>query len=323
TSPCPARRITLPAVASPCPVRRIALLPARRIAACSSPCPASAELPCSPHRPDASRPAAACPTERSLAGRRPAARALPCWQPHRPARDALLCAALLAGALLPALLCAALLAGALLPARRPAGSQTAARTALPAPPCCCPPCFTRYSSPATIALGRLLLRYLFPELSAFATLGDLVLLVALLAHPSLRGVPPPPLPPPTLLLLLLTSLVMRMSGLLLLLVGSAAAPRARVARVVAVAAGVVVVEAAEAVKVAEVVAAVGVVAGVGALVAAVVAAVEVGVAVVAAVGVVAAAVVAIGVELVRGEVLAVARGSSSSVGARPLRLSSF
>ncbi|CAI7792832.1 unnamed protein product, partial [Closterium sp. NIES-53] len=49
----------------------------------------------------------------------------------------------------------------------------------------------RYSSPATAALGRLLLPYLFPELSAFAT----VPLVALLARPSLRGVPPPPLPP--------------------------------------------------------------------------------------------------------------------------------
>ncbi|CAI7731481.1 unnamed protein product [Closterium sp. NIES-53] len=33
---------------------------------------------------------------------------------------------------------------------------------------------TRYSSPVTAALGRLLLPYLFPELSAFATVGDLV-----------------------------------------------------------------------------------------------------------------------------------------------------
>ncbi|CAI7877844.1 unnamed protein product [Closterium sp. NIES-53] len=33
---------------------------------------------------------------------------------------------------------------------------------------------TRYSSPATAALGRLLLPYLFPELSAFATVEDLV-----------------------------------------------------------------------------------------------------------------------------------------------------
>ncbi|CAI7858384.1 unnamed protein product [Closterium sp. NIES-53] len=32
----------------------------------------------------------------------------------------------------------------------------------------------RYSSPATVALGRLLLPYLFPELSAFATVADLV-----------------------------------------------------------------------------------------------------------------------------------------------------
>ncbi|CAI7753764.1 unnamed protein product, partial [Closterium sp. NIES-53] len=215
----------------------------------------------------------------------------------------------------------------------------------------------RYSSPTTAALGCLILPYLFPELSAFATVEDLithlstsdtryraalpaefldrnpplmcitlyfivtrlpdslsaVLLVALLAHPSLRGVPPPPLPPPTLLRLLLTSLVLRMSGLLLLFVGSATATRARVARVVAVAVRVVMVEAVEAVEVAEVVAAVGVVAGVRALVAAAVAAVGVGVVVVAAVGVVAAAVVAVGVELFRGEVLAVARGSSSSV----------
>ncbi|CAI7859025.1 unnamed protein product, partial [Closterium sp. NIES-54] len=59
--------------------------------------------------------------------------------------------------------------------------------------------------------------------------------------------------------------------------------------------------------------------GSGASVAAVVAAVGVVVVVVAAVGV-----VAVGVELLRGEVLAVARGSSSSsVGARPLRPSSF
>ncbi|CAI7896303.1 unnamed protein product [Closterium sp. NIES-53] len=63
------------------------------------------------------------------------------------------------------------------------------------------------------------------------------------------------------------------------------------------------------------------VAGVGALVAAVVAAV--GAAVVVAMGVVAEVMVAVGVELFRGEVLAVARGSCSSVGARPLRPSTF
>ncbi|CAI7844574.1 unnamed protein product [Closterium sp. NIES-54] len=176
----------------------------------------------------------------------------------------------------------------------------------------------RYSSPATAALGRLLLPYLFPELSAFATVEDLVthlrtsdacyraalpaefldrnpppmyttlyfivtrlpdslraardhflaldptdLTVDLLEQHLLaaetsivvvsaaRGTPrtpffeecsPPPLPPPTPLLLLLTSLVLRMSGLLLLLVGSAAAERARVAGVVAVASRVVVGE---------------------------------------------------------------------------------
>ncbi|CAI7766100.1 unnamed protein product [Closterium sp. NIES-54] len=218
----------------------------------------------------------------------------------------------------------------------------------------------RYSSPATAALDRLILPYLFPELSAFATVEDLVTqlrtsnaryhaalpaefldrnppppmyitlyfivtrlpnslravpLVGLLARPSLRGVPPPPLAPPTPLLLLLTSLVLRMLGLLLL-VGSAAPARQRVVGVVEVAAGVIVGVAVEVVEVAEVVAAVGVVAGVGALVAAVVAAV--GVAAVAAVGV-----VALGVELFRGGVLAMARGSSSSVGARPLHPSNF
>ncbi|CAI7836003.1 unnamed protein product, partial [Closterium sp. NIES-53] len=173
----------------------------------------------------------------------------------------------------------------------------------------------RYSSPATAALGRLLLPYLFPELSTFATVEDLVLLVALRACPSLRDVPPPPLPPPTPLLLLLTSLVLRTSRLLLL-VGSAAAARARVARVVAVVAGVVVGAAVEVVEALEVVAVVGVVAGVGALEAVVEAAV--GVAVVEEVGV-----VALGLELLSVEVLAVAKGSSSSVGARPRRPSSF
>ncbi|CAI7900063.1 unnamed protein product [Closterium sp. NIES-53] len=104
----------------------------------------------------------------------------------------------------------------------------------------------------------------------------------------------------------------------LLLVRSAAAARARVARVVAVAAAVVVGAAVEVVGAVEVVAAVGVVAGVGALVAAV-EAVEatVGVAVVAAVGV-----VAVGLEL-RMEVMEDSKGSSSSVGARPFRRSSF
>ncbi|CAI7895500.1 unnamed protein product [Closterium sp. NIES-54] len=216
----------------------------------------------------------------------------------------------------------------------------------------------RYSFPATAALGRLILPYLFPELSAFATVADLVthlhtsdtryratlpaefltknpppmyitlyyivtrlldslsaaLLVALLALLSLRGVSPPPLSPLSRLLVLLTSFALRRLGLRLLLVGGAAAAGAREARVV----GVAAVEAVGgAVEVAVVV--VGVVVGVEALVTTVVAAVvaAVGVvaaALVAAVGVVAGAMVAVGVELFREEVLAVARGGSSSVG---------
>ncbi|CAI7833898.1 unnamed protein product [Closterium sp. NIES-53] len=184
----------------------------------------------------------------------------------------------------------------------------------------------RYSPPTTNALGRLLLPYLFPELSTFATVEDLkthlrisdaryraALPVEFLdKNPPPMGVPPPPLLPSTLLVLLLTSLVLRMSGLLLLLVGSTAAARARVAGVVEGSEGVVVVAAVEVVEVAEVVAAVGVVAGVGASVAIALGAVEV--AVMAGVGV-----VAVRVELFRREVLAVARGSTSSVEERPPR----
>ncbi|CAI7886824.1 unnamed protein product, partial [Closterium sp. NIES-54] len=48
----------------------------------------------------------------------------------------------------------------------------------------------RYSSPATAALGRLLLPYLFPELSAFAIVEDLVLLVALCIRPSFSPLAP-------------------------------------------------------------------------------------------------------------------------------------
>ncbi|CAI7858215.1 unnamed protein product, partial [Closterium sp. NIES-54] len=145
---------------------------------------------------------------------------------------------------------------------------------------------TLYSSPATAALAHLILPYPFPEL----------------------GVPPPPLPPLSLLLLLLSSFVLRRSGLHLLLVRGAAAARAREARVVGVAAVEAVVGAMEAVELAVV--AEGVVVGVEAVL-------------VAVVGVVAVAVVAFRVELVRGEVLAVVRGSSSSVRVRPLRPRSF
>ncbi|CAI7912253.1 unnamed protein product [Closterium sp. NIES-53] len=132
--------------------------------------------------------------------------------------------------------------------------------------------------------------------------------------PFFEGCSPSPLAPPTPLLLLLTSLVLRMSGLLLL-VRSTTAARARVAEVVVVAAGVVVGAALEVADAVEVVAAVGVVAGVGALETAVEAVVRV--AVVAAVGV-----VAVGLEL-SAKVLEEARGSSSSVGVRPRRPSSF
>ncbi|CAI7934472.1 unnamed protein product, partial [Closterium sp. NIES-54] len=145
--------------------------------------------------------------------------------------------------------------------------------------------------------------------------GHHVLLVALRARPSLRGAPPPPLPPRTPLLLLQTSLLLRTSGLLLL-VQSAATARAMVAGVVGVA--VVVMEVAAGVVVGaavEVVAAVGLVAGVGALVAAMEAAVRV--VAVEAVGLV---VVGLALGMV---VLEVASVSSSSVGARPSRPSSF
>ncbi|CAI7862973.1 unnamed protein product, partial [Closterium sp. NIES-53] len=53
----------------------------------------------------------------------------------------------------------------------------------------------RYSSPATAALGRLLLPYLFPELSAFATVEDLHRLAAensAVAVGAARGTPRPP-----------------------------------------------------------------------------------------------------------------------------------
>ncbi|CAI7913142.1 unnamed protein product [Closterium sp. NIES-53] len=165
----------------------------------------------------------------------------------------------------------------------------------------------RYSSPASAALGRLLLAYLFPELDHFLSLDPTVLTIDLLEQHLLAAETSA----------VATSLVLRTSGLLLL-VRSAATARARVARVVAGAAGVVVVvgaagvvvgAAVEVVKAVEAVAALGVVAGVGALVVAVDAAV--GVAVVAAVGV-----VAVGLEL-SVEILEEVRGSGSSVGERP------
>ncbi|CAI5466492.1 unnamed protein product [Closterium sp. Yama58-4] len=157
----------------------------------------------------------------------------------------------------------------------------------------------RYSSPASAALGRLSLPYLFPDLSSFHTVADLIthlrtsearfraampaeflaknppplwlalyhlvrltLCVPLVATPaprSLRGVLLPPFFPLSPLLLLSTSLVLRRSGLRLLRADAAAA-RAKGAREAEVTVGEEVVGA---------VAAVGVVAGLEGRVAAV------------------------------------------------------
>ncbi|CAI7869086.1 unnamed protein product, partial [Closterium sp. NIES-53] len=160
---------------------------------------------------------------------------------------------------------------------------------------------THYSSHATVALGR---STALPVSRAVR-----------LCHSRGPGVLPPPLAPSYASGAAVDVLGAEDVGLLLL-VRSAIATRAGVARVVAVAAGVVVGAAVEVVEAVEVVAVVGGVAVVGALVEAVVAAV--GVAAVAAVGV-----VEVRLELLSVAVLAVARGSSSSVGARPRRPSSF
>ncbi|CAI7746621.1 unnamed protein product [Closterium sp. NIES-53] len=136
----------------------------------------------------------------------------------------------------------------------------------------------RYSSPATAAIGRLLLPYLFPELAHFLTLDPTSLTVDLLEQHLLAAETSA----------VATSLFMRTS-VLLRLVQSAVTARARVAGVVKesavvleVAVGAVVGAAVEEVDAVEVVAAVGLVAAVEALVAAVEAAE--GVATVAAVG---------------------------------------
>ncbi|CAI7860500.1 unnamed protein product, partial [Closterium sp. NIES-54] len=202
----------------------------------------------------------------------------------------------------------------------------------------------RYSSPATAALSRLMLPYLFPDLAAFATVADLVdhlrasdaryraalptqfcaknppphvLLAATVAPPSLRGVPHSPFSPLLLLLLMSTSLALRRSAQRLPLVGDAAPAQARGARVVAGAAR----EAVEGVEAAEEVAVeVGVVPGVEASVAAV----EVVAAVVEEVEAAAAAeVVLVQVQLHIVEALVAASASSSSAPVRPRRFSSF
>ncbi|CAI7737898.1 unnamed protein product [Closterium sp. NIES-54] len=229
----------------------------------------------------------------------------------------------------------------------------------------------RYSSPATTALGRLLLPYLFPKLSAFATVEDLVthlctsdaryraalptdfldknpppmyitlyFIVTRLPDslrtvrdhflaldptdcaargtprtPFFEGCSPSPLAPSYTSSAAVDVLGAEDVGAASA-IGKRCSSKGKGGTKVAVAAGVVVGAAVELVEAVEVVAVVGVVAGVGALVVAVVAAV--GVAVVVAVGV-----VAVGLELLSGDVLAVARGSSSSVGVRPCRPSSF
>ncbi|CAI7742900.1 unnamed protein product [Closterium sp. NIES-53] len=110
-APSPVSHVALLAITSPC-------CPCAALLAATPPCPAYVS-PCPAY-------VSPCP-----------ARAEPPCCPHRP----VVCRAVARAALLlPTLQRAALLAGALLPARHPAGSRTAARTALPAPSCCCPPC---------------------------------------------------------------------------------------------------------------------------------------------------------------------------------------
>ncbi|CAI7884883.1 unnamed protein product [Closterium sp. NIES-54] len=202
----PAARTALlpapPCCAPPCCSRRpAAARPAarspagRRPSACAPPC-------WQPHR-CLHRPArdALLPTGRSSAARAP-----PCWQPHRcphsPARaalrlPALLCAALLAAAL-PCPGCAPLFPSSSLAHPATADSATrsqwlthdaadrlAVRNHLPlaerahfgqhkTAKALYDAVVARYSSPATAALGRLILPYVFPELSAFAIVEDLV-----------------------------------------------------------------------------------------------------------------------------------------------------
>ncbi|CAI7818566.1 unnamed protein product, partial [Closterium sp. NIES-54] len=190
----------------------------------------------------------------------------------------------------------------------------------------------RYSSPATAALSRLMLPYLFPDLAAFATVADLITHLRTsdtryrAALPA-EGAAPSLFFPLLPLLLLSTSLAPSQSELRLLQVGGAAAAGARGARVLEGMAGaaVVAVEAVEGVGVE-----VGVVAVVGASVAMVeveaaeapAVGVEVAAAAAEAVGV-AAAVVLVGVALCGGEALAVASASSSSALVRPCRPISF
>ncbi|CAI7793125.1 unnamed protein product, partial [Closterium sp. NIES-54] len=205
----------------------------------------------------------------------------------------------------------------------------------------------RFSSPATAALSRLMLPYLFPDLAAFATVVDLITHLRTSDARYRAALPTEDhflsLCPTELTVDLLEECLAAAeksilavgasrsdprtpffegSGLRLLLVGGAATARARGARVVEGMAGA----AAEAVEDAEGVAVeVGVVPGVRALVAAVEvveAAAEV-VEAAAAVVEVAVAVVLVEVQPHSVEALVVASASSSRVPVRPRRPSSF
>ncbi|CAI5464429.1 unnamed protein product [Closterium sp. Yama58-4] len=223
----------------------------------------------------------------------------------------------------------------------------------------------RCSSPATTALGRLILPYLFPKLSAFATFNVLIThlrtsdtcYLAALKAEFLDKNPPPiyitlyfivtrlpdslravrdhflALDPTDLTVDLFEERLLVGKTSIVAVGASRGTPRtpffegcspsplypsvASAAAVDFLGAEEAVVEAVGAVEVAVVAV------GVEASVAVVVAAVGVVVVVVAAVGVVAAAVVTVGVEPFGNAVLQAARGSSSSVRARPLRPSSF
>ncbi|CAI7845363.1 unnamed protein product [Closterium sp. NIES-53] len=186
----------------------------------------------------------------------------------------------------------------------------------------------RYSSPATAALSRLFLPYLFPDLAAFPTVADLITHLRTsdaryrTALPA-EGVPPPPSCPLLLLLLRPSLVVSSRSVLRLPLVGAVALAGARGAGALVGVAGAVAV-------VVEAVGGVGVVVGVVVVVEVSAAAVE-AVAAVAAAGVAEAvevaeaaeAVVELVAELHRGVVPVVVSASNSSAVLRPPPLSSF
>ncbi|CAI7876298.1 unnamed protein product, partial [Closterium sp. NIES-53] len=188
----------------------------------------------------------------------------------------------------------------------------------------------RYSSPATAALSRLMLPYIFPDLATFATVADLDAHLrtsdaryraALPTEDNFLSLCPIELTV-DLLEELLAAAEKSILALRLPLVGDAATTRARGARVVEGAAGEAVEEVEEAEEVAV---EVGVVPGVGATVAAVevVAAVAEVVEAVATVVEVAAAVVLVEVQPRSVEALVATSASSSCAPVRPRRSTSF